>query len=149
MDLKFSFDGGRQEEHTHDDGGSTVIPLPFSTAPASTSSVLDIELRRDADLLVAEAVSGDGVTYARAEIDAPDDDAEALARAARSAVSRAVAGLEGPLSEAVTAIKIALGPSGGAVLAALSFEGADGEARTDDAFQRRTGIVSGTPVVLL
>ncbi|WP_010157479.1 hypothetical protein, partial [Leucobacter chromiiresistens] len=85
MDLKFSF-GGASPDHHHDDGGApSGIPLPFTTkTPGSTSSELEATVRREGAQLVGEVVTGDGVTYARAEVPLRDEqpDAAALAKAA-------------------------------------------------------------------
>lgn len=172
MDLKFTFNGGDQNDanpgHTHDGvevPSPTGIPLPFSTAPASTSSVLDVHVRREGDDIVAEAISGDGVTYARAQVpsgtaltsDATgairtssdvDGGVTALASSVRSAISRAVAELEGPLSEAVTGIRIALGTAGSEIAAILFPERSAPDQTTDAAFQRRTGVNAGTPIII-
>ena len=156
MDLKFTFNGGPSDGDAHDHGHESAampaqgIPLPFTTAPSSTSSVLEIQVRREADDIIAEAVSGDGVTYARAQV---PEAGTALAATVRSAISRAVAELEGPLSEAVTGITITVGAEGPDVIATLfptAREEEDGAVAfgTDDAFQRRTGISAGTPVSL-
>ena len=156
MDLKFSFNGGSSDGDAHDHGHATGapaaqgIPLPFTTGPSSTSSVLEIQVRREPAALVAEAVSGDGVTYARAHV---ADSGGVLAGTVRSAISRAVAELEGPLSEAVTGITITVGDEGPDVIATLfptARESENGavEFVTDDAFQRRTGVSAGTPVTL-
>ena len=116
---------------------------PVSLGPASSS--LDIVLRRSDAKLVAEAISGDGVTYARAEVDTDTDAApETLAKAARSAVSRAVAELEGPMSDSVTAIVVDLGTDSVALITALGINLADPV--VDAALQRRSGIAMGTPV---
>ncbi|MFT4232555.1 MAG: hypothetical protein QM606_07260 [Leucobacter sp.] len=172
MDLKFTF-GGASPDHGHaaDDRGDAPsgIPLPFAATPAlSTSSVLEVRVRRDGEGLRAEAVSGDGVVYCHAEVPVRDQDAAALARAVRSAVSRAVAELEGRLADSIAELRLQFGDDGPAVIDALGFpststpaEGTAGGATspgtpsgddapavavTSDAFQRRTGIASGTPV---
>ena len=160
MDLKFSF-GGASPDHSHGEAPSG-IPLPFSVAPVSTSSVLEVHVRVTDSQVIAEALSGDGVTYGRAELDQADRDPLALARAARSVTARVVAELDGPLAEAVTGLVLSLGGGEIAVIEALDFpvtpatEGADAAgsanaerpavAVTSEPFQRRTGVVSGTPV---
>lgn len=164
MDLKFSF-GGASPDHGHGDAPSG-IPLPFSVAPVSTSSVLEVQVRLTDAEVIAEAVSGDGVTYGRAEIAAAGRDPLALARAVRSVTARVVAELDGPLSEAVTGLVLTLEGHEVAVIEALEFpltpvatgsaaSSADGAsdrstrpavAVTSEPFQRRTGIASGTPV---
>ncbi|MBL3687593.1 hypothetical protein D3248_11600 [Leucobacter zeae] len=149
MDLKFSFGGASPDHHDHG-GAPSGIPLPFSTAPATRSSVLEVVVRRSGDApgaVVAEAISGDGVTYARAEVAAPETrDPQALARSVRSALSRAVAELEGPLAESVTAIALDLDDSSADVLAALGIDPA--APAVDDALQRRIGVSAGTAIRL-
>ena len=200
MDLKFSF-GGASPDHSHDGHGEAPsgIPLPFSVAPASTSSVLEVHVRVTDAQVIAEALSGDGVTYGRAELDEADRDPLALARAVRSVTARVVAELDGPLAEAVTGLVLRLGGREVPVIEALDFPvtpaeasatgaagpgplatgpagppvalpatavppgtepgaesgvtpgAASGDARpavavTSEPFQRRTGVVSGTPV---
>ncbi|GAA1616278.1 hypothetical protein [Leucobacter chromiireducens] len=147
MDLKFSFGGASPDHHDHG-GAPSGVSLPLTAKPVSlgpASSSLDIVLRRTGATLVAEAVSGDGVTYARAEVDtAPEPAPEALAKAARSAISRAVAELEGPMSESVTAVVVDLGTDSVALITALGINLADPV--VDAALQRRSGIAMGTPV---
>lgn len=155
MDLKFTFGGASPDQghaaHDHGDAPSG-IPLPFSTTPITSSSgVLDVRVRRAGAALVAEAVSGDGVVYCGAEVPAGDEDPAALARATRSALSRAVAGLEGPLSESVSAVVLDLGGAEDAVLRELgiAFDAAqDPAAVVDDTLQRRIGVAAGTPIRL-
>lgn len=97
--------------------------------------------------LVAEVLSGDGVTYARAEVAMPGgEDPAALARSVRSALSRAVAELDGPLAESVTAVVIDLGEAGAGILAELGIDAA--APAVDSAMQRRIGIAEGTPIRL-
>lgn len=149
MDLKFSF-GGASPDHHHDDQGEAPsgIPLPFSVAPASTSSVLEVRVRYTESAIIAEAVSGDGVTYGRAELAAPARDPRALARAVQSAVARVVAELEGPLADSVTAVVLQFEGAESQIIEALGFAVAQDPAlaHTSEAFQRRTGIAAGTPV---
>lgn len=150
MDLKFSFGGASPDRHDHGDAPSG-IPLPFAGAAqiASTSSELDVVVRIDSatgsSLVVAEVITGDGVTYSRAEV-APADlaasDASALARAARSAISRAVAGLEGPLATAITTVQLDF-ENAARVLAELAPCGA-----VSEELQSRIGVNAGTPVRL-
>ena len=155
MDLKFTF-GGASPDHGHaghDHGDApSGIPLPFSTTPiTSSSSVLDVRVRRAGDALLAEAVSGDGVVYCSAEVPTADEDPAALARAARSALSRAVAALEGPLAESVSAVVLDLGAAGVPVLRELGIAAdaaQDSAAAVDAALQRRIGITAGTPIRL-
>ena len=161
MDLKFSFGGASPDHHHGDDGGApSGIPLPFTTvssgALGSTSTVLDASVRRDGDLLVGEVVTGDGVTYARAEVALRSDaaagvgsaavpDVAALAKAARSALSRAVATLEGPLAESISAVVFALGDASRATAEALGVAVTDAPI-VGDALQRRIGVAAHTPV---
>lgn len=151
MDLKFSF-GGASPDHSHDGHGEAPsgIPLPFSVAPASTSNVLEIHVRCAESEVVAEALSGDGVTYGRAEVEEAARDPKALARAMQSAVARVVAELDGPLADSVTAIVLQLSGAEAKTVEALGFDEAqDPElAFTSEAFQRRTGVAAGTPVRL-
>lgn len=151
MDLKFTF-GGASPDHGHaayDRGDApSGIPLPFSTTPlTSSSSVLELRVRRASAALVAEAVSGDGVVYCDAEVPVASEDPAALARAARSALSRAVAGLEGPLAESVSAVVLDLGDAGAGVLSELGIAAAD-PATVDAALQRRIGVSAGTAIRL-
>ncbi|MFD5600056.1 hypothetical protein ACFWHR_08360 [Leucobacter sp. NPDC058333] len=157
MDLKFSFGGASPDHHHGDDGGApSGIPLPFTTvssgALGSTSTVLDASVRREGDLLVGEVVTGDGVTYARAEVALRSDaagaalpDTAALAKAARSALSRAVATLEGPLAESISAVVFALGDASRTTAEALGVAVTDAPV-VGDALQRRIGVAAHTPV---
>ncbi|MCW2288208.1 hypothetical protein EDF60_0863 [Leucobacter luti] len=153
MDLKFTFGGAAPDQHDHG-AAPSGISLPITAKPVSlgpASSVLEISVRRAETALIAEAISGDGVTYARAEValaagTAPSGEPtpDTLAKAVRSAVSRVVAGLDGPLAESVTGLVLDLGADAADVLAAL---GMDPAAPTvDAALQRRAGIAMGTPV---
>lgn len=174
MDLKFSFGGASPDQHDHG-GAPSGIPLPFagaSSGPVSTSSELDVFVRLvtspEGSTAVAEVVTGDGVTYTRSEVELkrprgvggplPVDsgetvdpaDTDALMRAVRSAISRAIAGLEGPLAQAVTSIEVDV-PGAAAVIAALGAgPGPVGEPRTagvvTEALQARFGITGGTPL---
>ncbi|QIM16289.1 hypothetical protein G7067_07385 [Leucobacter insecticola] len=152
MDLKFSF-GGATPDHDHGSHGEagqdpalTGVPLPFTVTPASKSSVLEVHVRCSDTQVIAEAVSGDSVTYARSEVDEAARDPAALARAVSSATARVVAGLEGPLAEAVSGVILSLGGSEQAVVVALGFGNDVASPLTSEAFQRRTGVTSGTPV---
>lgn len=155
MDLKFSF-GGASPDHSHDGhgGAPSGIPLPFSTAPASLtlttspSSVLEVQVRCTETEVIAEAVSGDGVTYGRAEVAEVARDPHALSRAVQSAAARVVAELEVPLADAVTAVVLQLDGAEPQVIEGLGFESAQDPALalTSEAFQRRTGIAAGTTV---
>ncbi|MFV0432760.1 MAG: hypothetical protein ACK5LO_02080 [Leucobacter sp.] len=165
--------GGGHGHADHSHGAPAAgIPLPFSTkpsAPASSSGVLELHARRGDGVLIAEAISGDGVVYASSEVacaasdgtaDAADASADAasaasapsapvLAKALRSALSRAVAGLEGPLVEAVTAVTLSLGGQEAEVLAELGISAdvaLDPPASVGEALQRRIGVTAGTPI---
>ncbi|WP_053352350.1 hypothetical protein [Leucobacter musarum] len=149
MDLKFSFGGASPDHHHGDDGGApSGIPLPFTTvAPGSSSTVLDASVRRDGALVIGEIITGDGVTYARAEVGtAADADGAMLGKAVRSALARAVATLEGPLAESVTAVIIDLGPMGADALASLGID--TEQPVVTDQLQSRIGIATGTPIRL-
>ncbi len=150
MDLKFTFGGASPDQHDHGGAPSGVSPLPLSAKPVSlgpTSTVLDVVLRRADGELIAEALSGDGVTYGRAPVtDAPAAEDAAFARALRSALSRVIAELDSPLSESVTALVLDLGDDNAAALAALGLDAA--APVVDAALQRRAGIAMGTPVRL-
>lgn len=149
--------------------GATSLGQSF--APVSTSSKLDVVVRIDRSgeqpLVVGEVVTGDGVTYSRGEVacdpsavdpgspgnspaDFPAYSPEAiaaLARAARSAIARAVAGLEGPLATAITAVDLsALGapPIVALVLAELELPGAS--PTVTEALQARIGVNAGVPI---
>jgi len=150
MDLKFTFGGASSDDNGRDDAPSG-IPLPFSTTPGvSTSSVLELHARLADGALSCAATSPDGVEYASASVTVSAQDPASLARALRSGVSRAVAGLEGPLAEAITAIVLDLGGSEVEVLGELGISTIPFEehvaAVVSDDFQRRTGVASGTPI---
>lgn len=155
MDLKFTFGGASPDQHDHG-GAPSGVPLPFSAAPpVSTSSVLEVRVSRSGDGLRAAAVTGDGVVYCEAEAPLRGEGSAELARAVRSAASRAVAALEGPLTEAVTALVVDLGGGEAAVLdelgvsrAAEADPSSSGAAalRIGETLQRRIGIAAGTAV---
>lgn len=151
MDLKFSF-GGASPDHSHaagDHGGApSGIPLPFAGAvPVSTSSELDVVVRLDSSgdspLVVGEVITGDGVTYSRGDAPFAGSEPAALAKSIRSAVSRAVAGLEGPLAGAITSVRLQLDGSADA-LEALGVP-LDTPAVTE-ALQARLGVNAGVPI---
>ncbi len=152
MDLKFTFGGASPDQHDHG-GAPSGISLPISARPVALgpqSSTLEISVRRHDSGLMGEAISGDGVTYSSAEVSLgtnTDDDAaamDALVRAVKSAISRAVAGLEGPLAESVTGLVIDLGDESASVLAAMGLDSTTPV--VDAALQRRAGVSMGTPV---
>ena len=144
MSLQFSF------------GAANPLPLVpdgAAGAPATTSSVLDLRVTIEGGApatVVCEGISGDGVSYARAEKAVQDPDSPAgLAAAARSALARAGAELPEPLIESVTGVVLSLGGIEREVLAELGLNidaDADPVARVDDALQARTGIAAGTPI---
>ena len=149
MDLKFSFGGASPDQHDHG-GAPSGIPLPFAgaaSAPLSMSSQLDVVVRLDsasgAAIVVAEVLSGDAVSYARAEVQADPQNGSAFAKAVRSAISRAVAGLEGPLAGAVSSIELQLA-QGNEVLAELGLPSIS--PTVDHALQARIGVPEGTPI---
>jgi len=174
MDLKFSL-GGASPDHghgAHDHGGApSGIPLPFagaaslgqSFAPVSTSSELDVVVRLDRSgeqpVVVGEVITGDGVTYSRADVacdpaavdpafgdDSPVD-AATLARAARSAIARAVAGLEGPLATAITAVDLsALATPPVLALVLAELELAARSPAVTETLQARIGVNAGVPI---
>lgn len=179
MDLKFTLGGasparGRSDhgrghdDHGHDGHdhgdhgraglapGSAGIPLPFAGAAAggtvSTSSALDLSVAFDeaAGMMSCEALSGDGVLYARSEKPVQGRDVPALAAAARSVLARTGAGLPEPLLGSVTGIVLALGGAESAVLAEFGIALGNGEdlVAVDEALQARTGISAGIPIRL-
>lgn len=158
MDLKFSFGGASPDHHDHG-GAPSGIPLPFagaSTTQVSTSNELDVVVRVDASgsepLVVAEVITGDGVTYTRSEIacdpsavDHTAPDVAALSRTARSAIARAVAALEGPLATAITSIELRL-PASAVVIAELGADSTPAGAVVSEALQARMGVNAGVPI---
>ena len=162
MSLKFTFGGSPADQHSHGDqhdhGAATPgIPLPFDVTPAtslSSSSVLELRVTRRDDLIVCEGVSGDGVTYGRAQKAVSDDLVSTTAAAVRSVLARAGAELPEPLISSVTAVIID-GVGGDsedvAVLRALDLEVdivADPPTTVSEALQARTGLSAGTPIRL-
>lgn len=174
MDLKFTFGGASPDQHDHG-GAPSGIPLPFAGAastPVSTSNELDVCVRfvssPEGSTAIAEVITGDGVTYTRSEVELAQArtvggplpvgsselidaaDVQALTRAVRSAISRAVAGLEGPLASAITSIELDV-PGAAAVVAALgAAPGPISEPKTagtvTEALQARFGISAGTRI---
>ena len=99
--------------------------------------------------VVCEALSGDGVSYARAEKALRDRSPAGVAAAVRSALARAGAELPEPLIESVTDVVLELGEHEAAVLAELGLAAdpdSDPLAAIDTALQARTGIAAGTPI---
>ncbi len=160
MDLKFSFGGASAGSHDHADhsdhagqaagGAPSGIPLPFAGASqlASTSSVLELHVRLAGEEIVAEALSGDGVTYGRAAKPLVDRGPAPVAAAARSVLARVGAELGDPLIASVTTVVLELGDPVFAeqVLAALA--PAAGVTTVDASLQARTGVAEGTPIRL-
>lgn len=157
MDLKFSFGGASPDHHDHG-GAPSGIPLPFAGAATkvSTSNVLDVVVRVDSSgvepLVVAEVITGDGVTYSRSEIacdpstvDPTFPDTSALARVVRSAISRAVAALEGPLALSITSIELQV-PAGAVVVAELGADSGATGAIVSETLQARMGVNAGVPI---
>ena len=146
MDLKFTFGGASPDQHDHG-GAPSGIPLPFAgiaSAPASASSVLEVHVTRLGETVIAEARSGDGVSYARAERAGADHSPAGLAAAARSAIARAGAELGEPLVQSVSAVVVDLGEDSDEVLRELGLDPAD--PAVTEALQARTGITAGTPI---
>jgi len=147
MDLKFSFGGASPAS----DDAPSGIPLPFSTAPTSTSSVLELHLSRVADesgsdLISCEAVSGDGVSYARAERSSAGI---GLSAAVRSALARVGPELPEALLGSVTAIVASLDGDEAEVFSELGLTvdpAAKPPALVTEALQARTGVAAGTPI---
>lgn len=148
MDLKFTFSGASSDHHDHgDEGGApSGIPLPFSTAPSSSSSILELRVSLKEREAIAEALSGDGVSYARAEVQFGGDDTSAMSKATRSAAARAVAELEPPLPDAVSALVFTLGDATDAVLAELGIPTGVGDVVVTESLQQRIGLNAGTPI---
>lgn len=158
--------GHDHDEHDgHGHGGATPgIPLPFAGAassgqPISTSSILEIRVTRGtgaaaptdgtantsavaAELVIAEALSGDGVSYGRAEKSITAGDAASLGSAARSVIARVGATLPEPLIGSVSAVVLSFGADGTEVLASLGIA----NSAVDEALQARTGLSAGTPI---
>ena len=148
MDLKFSFGGASPDQHDHG-GAPSGIPLPFAGAATSltpASTVLEVRVTLAGEAVVAEALSGNGVTYARAARSTVDLSPAGLAAAARSAIARAGAELGDRLVGTVSAVVLALGEHTGAVLQQLELDAAD--PAVSEALQARTGISAGTPIRL-
>lgn len=145
MDLKFSF------------GASNPLPLANSGAgapgpgsgPGSNVLELQVSLSVDKQALLCEGLSGDGVSYAKAQKALAQHDPATLAAALRSVLARAGAELPEPLISSVTAVVLAIGGDEAEVLSDLGLAvtpGATQIATVDDALQARTGITAGTPI---
>lgn len=166
MDLKFSFGGASAGSHDHAGhsdradhaagGAPSGIPLPFAGAAqlASTSNVLELRVRLAGDEIVAEALSGDGVTYGRAAKSLVDRGAAPVAAATRSVLARVGAELGDPLIASVNAVVLELGDLAEPVLAELGVAVAGGGDPLDEnvlghidaALQARTGVAEGTEI---
>ncbi|MBP1327452.1 hypothetical protein JOF28_002684 [Leucobacter exalbidus] len=141
MDLKFSF-GGASPDHSDHGGAPSGRSLPLTPATSTSASDLVVVATRDASGIRAEVRTGAGVVYTSADVACADD--QALPRAARSGIARAVAGLEGPLAEQVAAIELDLGD---AAVAVVEFFGAEASAPVvTAALQSRIGVAAGTPI---
>lgn len=150
MELKFTFSGAAPDHHDHGDAPSG-IPLPLSTTSklGSTSSVLELRARLAVGEVIAEALSGDGVAYTTAAVEIRSEGSAGLARALRSALSRAVAGLEGPMAETISAVVLDLAGQEDAALGELGIQvipGQDPVATVNDELRNRTGAPAGIPV---
>ena len=160
MDLKFSFgNSSKPSQSSHDTshdhaehsaGAAGGIPLPFAGAssgtPLSSSSVLELRVSLGDGELVCEALSGDGVGYARAAIGAED---RPLAAAVRSVLARAGAELPEPLRGSVTAVVLDLGGREAEALEGLGLTVSLASSQlstVDEALQARTGLAAGTPI---
>lgn len=151
MDLKFSFGASNPLPLATDGAGSASLPI--STAPASTSSALELRVSLTGAtpaLAVCEAISGDGVSYARAEKSVQDPVSSTdIAAAVRSALARAGAELPEQLLGSVTGVRLDLDGREIEVLAKLGIpvaSGVDSLAAVDEALQARTGLAAGTPI---
>ena len=168
MDLKFTFGASNPLPLATEGAGS-------ASAPGSASSTLELRVSLDTagratdsaaggaaggagsaegggsagGSVVCEALSGDGVSYARAEKALRDRSPAGVAAAVRSALARAGAELPEPLIESVTDVVLELGEHEAAVLAELGLAAdpdSDPLAAIDTALQARTGIAAGTPI---
>lgn len=141
MDLKFSFGGASPDHHDHG-GAPSGLSLPLTPASHASASDLVVVVSRDAEGVRGEVRTGAGVVYTSADVACANDDA--LPRAARSAAARAVAALEGPLAEQVSAIVFELGEQAPTVLAALGLDATT--PAVDESLQSRIGVAAGTPI---
>ena len=146
MDLKFTVGASNPPSHDHEGSDSP----PFVAANAS---VLELRVTRNNNEITCAALSGDGVAYATISRILSGEDQQALAAAIRSALARCGAELVEPLIESVTAIVLSLDGEEANAVTALGLTPRDaGEqaqiAEVDDALQARTGIASGTPILV-
>lgn len=93
-------------------------------------------------------MSGDGVAYSTAEVALTGRETADVARALRSALSRAVAGLEGPLVDSITALVVDLGGSELEALAELGIDTGLPVLVVPAALQQRIGVAENTPIRL-
>lgn len=101
----------------------------------------------DGSVLVCEALSGDGVSYARAEREFTES--AGLAAAVRSVLSRVGPEMPEPLLGSVTGVVLSLGGGEAEALAELGLavdEAQDPPAAVNEALQARTGVAAGTPI---
>ncbi|MHA3724969.1 hypothetical protein ACXR2T_13950 [Leucobacter sp. HY1910] len=142
MDLKFSFGGASPDHHDHGDAPSKFsFPLTPASGAGSASDLEVVVTQAEAGVR-GEVRTGAGVVYTSADVACADD--AALPRAARSAAARAVAALEGPLAEQVSAVVLELGSHSPAVLKALGVDAA-APAVTDE-LRSRIGVAAGVPI---
>lgn len=139
MDLKFSFGGASPDHHDH---GAAPSSFKFPLTPATNASDLLVVVTREAEGVRGEVRTGAGVVYTSSDVACADD--AALPRATRSAVARAVAALEGPLAEQVSAIVLELGEDSSAVLEALDLD--PSALQVTDALKTRVGVAVGVPI---
>ncbi|MGR4008983.1 hypothetical protein [Leucobacter sp. 1207-22] len=111
--------------------------------------MLELRARIEDTEIVGEALSGDGVAYTTSRVALQSNDDASLAKAVRSAVSRAVAGLEAPMIDSISALVLDLSGKESVVLAELGITAdvtATPVATVDAALQTRVGISSGTVI---
>lgn len=148
MDLKFSF------------GASNPLPLASEGAGSASfggpgAGVLELKISLQASEIVAEGLSGDGVSYARVQKPVTGEDPAALAAALRSVLARCGAELPEPLLGSVTAVVVSLGGFEAEVLRELGLVVTETSTSSssviqlstvDESLQARTGISAGTPI---
>ncbi|MHA3683861.1 hypothetical protein ACXR2W_06360 [Leucobacter sp. HY1908] len=140
MDLKFSFGGASPDHHDHGDAPSK-FSFPLTPATGAASDLEVVVTQAEAGVR-GEVRTGAGVVYTSADVACADD--AALPRAARSAAARAVAALEGPLAEQVSAVVLELGSHSPAVLKALGVDAA--APAVTDGLRSRIGVAAGVPI---
>lgn len=141
MDLKFSFGGASPDHSDHGDAPSS-FKFPVTQVSSGGASELEVAAHIAGAEVVAEVRTGAGVVYTSSTVAFADD--AALPRAVRSALARAVAGLEGPLAEQVSGVTLILGPSAAPVLEAWGLDAA--APVVDDALTSRIGVAAGTAI---